>query len=59
MEIVKHYVPFQDDSTRASHKVALESGAAGILSAVFGQLSLILTATFGAFLVLNNELSVG
>lgn len=42
-----------------SYGVALASGQSMLLGAAFGQLSLILTATAGVWLVLQNDLSVG
>lgn len=45
--------------TREIHDVALASGQSTLLGAAFGQLSIILTATAGVLLALNNEISVG
>lgn len=49
----------QNDVTKDSYKVAISSGTASMLSAGFGQASLIVTATLGCIYVINGNLSVG
>lgn len=57
--LLRRFEAAQDEVTRDSYRVALASGLAASLSAAFGQLSLILTAAAGAFLVLHGYLSIG
>lgn len=57
--LVRRFEQTQGGVTKGSYFVALASGFAGTLSAAFGQLSLILTATIGSILVLRGNLSIG
>lgn len=57
--LLRNFERLQESVSRDSYRVAMTSGAASILGATFGQLSLILTASFGCYLVLKGELSVG
>lgn len=57
--MMRHFEAYQKTITEDSYKVAIASNAATTLSATFGQLSTILTATFGCLMVLNGSLSVG
>ena len=57
--LLRRFEAVQAKVSRDSYHVAGASGMAGISSAAFGQLSLIITATAGFFLVLNGSLSVG
>ncbi len=57
--MLRRYEAEQSAVTGQSYQVALASGVAGTLSAAFGQLSLILTATAGAVMVLHGNMSVG
>lgn len=57
--LLRQYEYVQKDVTNESYHVARASGAASTLGATFGQLSLILTATFGCYLVIQGHLSVG
>lgn len=57
--LLRRFEHLQAQVSRSSYEVADASGAASIMSAAFGQLSLILTASLGFFLVLDNSLSVG
>ncbi len=57
--LLRRFERVQSKVSEDSYRVATASGSAAILSATFGQLSLILTATAGFFLVLNGSLSVG
>lgn len=57
--LLRKFIERQKDVTKDSYDVAMASGVSTILSAAFGQLSLILTATFGCLFVLNDSLSLG
>ena len=57
--LLRRFESVQTNVSQDSYRVASASGSAGIMSATFGQLSLIMTATAGFFLVLNGSLSVG
>jgi ATP-binding cassette, subfamily C, bacterial LapB len=57
--MMRRFEQFQSSSTQTSYQVAMATGNTTILSAAFGQLSLILTASFGILFVLNGSLSVG
>ncbi len=57
--LLRKYEKTQGYVTRESYRVALANGLASTLSAAFGQLSLILTVTFGCLLVLDGNLTVG
>ena len=57
--MMRRFETRQSASTTDSYHVAMASGFAILLSAAFGQLSLILTATVGVLFVMNGELSVG
>lgn len=57
--MMRNFEHYQKSITEDSYKVAMASSAATNLSAAFGQLSTILTATFGCLMVLNGSLSVG
>lgn len=49
----------QESATKGSYQVARANSATMILSAIFGQITLIATATTGCLLVLNGSLSIG
>lgn len=57
--LMRRFNKMQDQATKASYRVALATGLSGLLSSAFGQLSLVLTVTVGAFFVLNGDLTVG
>ncbi len=57
--LIRKFEGIQADVSKDSFLVAAASGKASILSACFGQLSLIATVTAGLFLVLNGSLSIG
>ncbi len=57
--LLRKFEKTQGNVTHESYRVALANGLASTLSAAFGQLSLILTVTFGCLLVLNGELTIG
>jgi len=57
--LMRRFDKAQANSTRASYHVALATGLSSILSSAFGQLSLILTVSIGAFFVMDGSLSVG
>jgi ATP-binding cassette subfamily C protein LapB len=59
MPLLQRFETSQKNVTIGSYDVALASGLAGTLSAGFGQLSLILTATIGSLFVIHGDLSVG
>lgn len=57
--LLRRFESLQTKISNDSYNVASASGKASILSAAFGQLSLILTVTAGFYLVLHGNLSVG
>lgn len=57
--LLRKFEKTQGHVTHESFRVALANGLASTLSAAFGQLSLILTVTFGCLLVLDGNLTVG
>lgn len=57
--MMRRFESRQSASTVDSYHVAIASGFTTILSAVFGQLSLIMTVTVGVVLVMKGDLSVG
>ncbi len=59
MPLVRRFEAAQSHVTKGSYHVAMASGFATLLSALFGQLSLILTAGAGSILVIQGIISVG
>ena len=57
--VMRRFETQQSNATINSYRVALSSGNTTLLSAAFGQLALILTASVGVFLVMQGTLSVG
>jgi ATP-binding cassette, subfamily C, bacterial LapB len=57
--LMRRFEALQAKVSRDSYRIAMTSGNAAVSSAAFGQLSLILTATAGYFLVIDGTLSVG
>lgn len=57
--LLRRFEKHQGEVTADSYRVAMASGFAATLSAVFSQLSLILTATAGSIMVLGGHLSIG
>lgn len=57
--LLRKFGRYQSENTKASYNVSQASSTAVTIGAVFGQISIILTATAGSFLVIDNKLSVG
>ncbi|MES2729486.1 MAG: ATP-binding cassette domain-containing protein [Pseudomonadota bacterium] len=57
--LVRRFEALQNDVSEQSYRVALASSAATTLSAIFGQLSLVITASFGCLMVIQGNLSMG
>ncbi len=57
--LIRRFEVLQNDVTVQSYRVALASSIATTLSAIFGQLSLIITASIGCLMVINGQLSMG
>ncbi len=57
--LLRRFESLQNKVTDESYRVALASSSATTLSSIFGQLSLIITASFGCLMVVNGNLSMG